>query len=531
MGWLWSAISSGAMHIALGLAKVVGVFITKAIVVPLVRLVNLLLSITVFNPESLGRGSVFGQAATDLWNVMMGVSAGVVLVMVVWNAFQMHLGTITNRGRKWPEIAEGVAIYGLMTAGGYEFIVTMLNLNNVFVKTMMSATGKLILGIGNANPTVGGVALATAIPAIAMLGDMLMPLIELAIVVLVLWAVITWAYRLFEMVFFTGMLPLTAAIASGGYRNALDWNVREVMGAVFTQTAMVLVWYTTWLIIGGKFTGQGAGLVNLVVGVAGFYSMTKAPAWLQGIIGHRHTGQGSIAAGVFAGSMLASGARSMLRATPVGAAAGQIMRARTAKAEAQVASWGNRQTVGEQTGLSGLAQGIKSRVASSSVGQRAQAVGQRMREDFQAADETMAGIPLAGAVYGGFKDVVKGTAGVAGQAVGAVRNAGSYAIQPRTTLGRHVQRAYADAAVARESAGGVRAAAVTGAVGAKAAMAQEGVPQDELQRRLGATAETGYSMGEPQRGVFLRARRASRGRRPAGGASSGSSDPKDPVYD
>lgn len=492
MGWLWSAMASGAGALAGVVAQTSGHLLTRFLVTPLLKVIMALLSATVFSHESV-RSGVFGEAAQQLWNVMAGLSGGVALFGMSWIAFQIHASALTGRHR-WQEAVEGLMVYGLTLAGGFALVGTLLHLNNVFVHALVADTGSLIQNLKDTNWSTGLVAAGAGIGAVAMFGEVLGPLVLLLIGLLLLFAVITWAYRLFELVVFTGTLPITAAAAVAGYRQALDWNVQEVLGAIFSQLVMAVVWYTTWLIVGGHFVGPGASLQNLVVGCVGFYSMTRAPQWLQGIIGHRHAGLGSIAGGVFAGEALSGSVRSLVRTTPLGAGLGAITQGMAERAQYQAASWGGGKSLGERLHLPALG----SRIAQGSMAKAARTAGER-------AEAT----PGLGLLARGGKTLAHGI----GHGVRPARNLLSYAVQPRVTLGRHVENAYSLSASAREGTAGIRASASLGAIGPTGTMTQQGINPHELGRRLGAPPEVGqdgrpvaFRLGSSQRGVYARAK-------------------------
>ncbi len=341
-----------------GLAKLItdtalGV-IAKYVLSPLLNLIELLLRLTVFHPETLQGPSagIIGTVAAELFKVMGGVSVGVALVAILWYAFGMHLTMLSGKDRAWTELLELGLVWMLMLLGGFAFVNAMLTLNDAFVASLLSGSSALISELHNGLAVlISGLFAGTAIFA---LGGVFWFLALGVIVVFLAWAVITWAYRTFELILFTAFLPVTAAIRISGFRNAFDWNLREVMGAVFSQAAMAVVWYATMALLGtstlssNAFVQGGQELVQILLAVVGFYSTAKAPSWIQQIIGNQSAGLGSIAAGAFVGATASRAASGLMKATPAGIATEQALGALKARTEGSLAQKAASPTVGER---------------------------------------------------------------------------------------------------------------------------------------------------------------------------------------
>lgn len=354
MGFILKILSGGVQGLAKLIVDTALGAVAKYVLGPLLNLIQLLLKLTVFHPETLSGPSagIVGTVAAELFKIMGGASVGVALVATLWYAFGMHLTMLSGKDRAWTELLELGLVWMLMLLGGFAFVSAMLTLNDAFVASLLSGSSAFISSLHNGLAAlIAGLLAGTAI---TLLGGIFWFLALGVIVVFLAWAVITWAYRTFELILFTSFLPVTAALRISGFRNAFDWNLREVMGAVFSQAAMAVVWYTTMAILGtstlssNAFVAGGQQLVEILLAVVGFYSMAKAPSWIQQIIGNQSAGLGSIAAGAFVGATASRAASGLMKATPAGIATEQALGALRARTEGNMAQKAAGPSVGER---------------------------------------------------------------------------------------------------------------------------------------------------------------------------------------
>lgn len=475
MNWLWNAIGSGAQFIVVAVFQVLGVatnsilsFLVKEIAIPL-------LNATVFAPFTLTgsgcanggttcEGHIVSAAFQTGWHVMAAASGGVALIMVLWSALRVHLGATSGSGSDKSGIVDGLVTWAAVLIGGQWFFETMLAVANGITVSLVTYGDKL------ANMVAGTPeASVTTVALLWVMAEFFGGVLLLVMVGIFMWLVITWLWRQVELVFFTSLLPILAALSIGGNKQAFEWGWNEAVGALFAQLAMAVAFYFAFLLMRsyplptGSWSGTAFGLafVHLLLGATTLYLVGKAPGMLASLTGHRHAGFGSVAAGVAAGSLMGRGMSTALRMSKGGAALHAIAKSKERSAEASAGAGGDRMTVGEMVmGTSNNRTAIGKRVDTAL--DRVKAGGGRAYSDAKEAFKGTSvgmGLSLAAESTAGKMAlfparVVAGAAGsVAKAAVMKARSAASYAVQPRTTLGRDLSRSYGNAGLAEAQIG------------------------------------------------------------------------------
>jgi len=467
--WLWSAISSGAESIVLALLNVVGTLFNVVLEVVLKDVIMPILKATVFAPFSLsGTGCVGGGTACEghiisaafqtAWHFMALASGGVALVMLAWAAMRAHLGAVSGSTDK-ASVVEGLVVWGAVLVGGQWFFVTMLDVANAITVQLVGYAENVTQMIPAASAS--GAAGAVAAALVYFFGEIAL----LALVAVLLWVIGVWIWRQIELVLYTSLLPVLAALSIGGNKQTFQWGWNEAVGALFSQLAMAVAFFIAFLLLrnyplpSGTPQGTQLGISLLHMGIGGFAFalVAKAPSMLSNITGHRHAGFGAIAGGVMAGTLMARGAQTAMRMTRGGAALHRIAQAKEQESERAVASWADRKTVGERIFGSGDQRTMVGRRVDSALAS-VRATAQRAGEAGMSTNVGM-GLALAAEswpgrqVMAGGKAVGRAALGVAGQVTGKARSVASYAIQPRTTLGRDLTRSYGAEGVAESEIG------------------------------------------------------------------------------
>ncbi|MCL6595824.1 MAG: hypothetical protein K6V73_06375 [Firmicutes bacterium] len=414
---------------------------------PLMYLATALLSATVFNPESLTGKGVVASAASEFWKVSALVSVGVALFGLAWGSFTRALSQMSPKPRDMTEVFEAATVYVAVFLAGYPFLAMFLGLANRVTTTMVAAASALN---GGSNHITLGIFAGAA----TVLGALLYPTSLLVIAALLLWACVSWVMRMVDLIFYVGLLPVTAALTFTGNKNAFEWNFSEAVGAILTQMAMAIAWYVAWLIFS---TPGGSPIVRLFVGIGAIALVTRAPGMLQQIVGHRTAGVAGLALGVAAGSLLSREARSAARMSPMGAALSEMGRQRQERAKAAAMRWAQGPSVGERLagtrlgkavsgGLKSAASGLSS--AASGAAERAGEAWQGLKSTAMAADPVLFGAMAAAetgarAAGAGAKAVAPIAYAGAKPVIQAARTAASLAYQPRVTLGRGLETSVA----------------------------------------------------------------------------------------
>lgn len=444
-----SQIASGASFVIGALLQVVGAFFDSLVQWLVTSVVEPLLRATLFAPTALTaagcpRGDaschVVASAFQTAWHVMAGASVGVALLMMLWGALRIHLGALSSGSVDKASVTEGVVTWAAVLVGGQFFFTTMLQVANRITLHLYSMSEGLARNF-TATASSGAHQATAVLSGAAAIGAYLFwPTALLILTLLLVWVMVVWIWRQVELVFFTCLVPVLAAISIGGNKQAFAWGWSEAVGALFSQLAMSVAFYIAFLFIGQNLVPPGglptAGpsfgtvLVKLILGAFALGMVAKAPSILKNVTGHQHAGIGAIAGGVMAGTLMARGAQTALRMSPGGAALHRMSESRQARAEQQAASWSDLPTVGQR--LAPVAQALGGTRAGTSLKGVVAGVGSAAAK----ADAKAHSVPLLGWVYGG---IARPAAGIA---VRTARTAASYAIQPRTTLGRNLVGSY-----------------------------------------------------------------------------------------
>ena len=311
----------------------------------------------------------------------------------------------------------------------------------------------------------------------AGIASLLYPASLLVVAGFIVWAIVMWVMRQVDVIFYVGLLPVTASLMFVGNRQSFDWNWNEAVGAVLSQMAMAVMWWLAFGLMGGSFVPPaphtnaafGTEMMHVLLGLGALTLVTRAPTMLQNVTGHRTAGVAGMAMGVAAGALASRGARTALSMTPAGQAGRMLVEGQQAKAKETVASWGDRtqhpsvreraansrtgKIVGDFAGrvAGGVGRAVSAtapvragRAAVSAVKGAAARVG-----EWESSEES--GVPGEVVAFAG--GAVGGAARVAGSIVGtgvrAARTGASMLYQRRATIGRMAISALGEAGKAR----------------------------------------------------------------------------------
>lgn len=515
MNWLWNAIGSGAALLVQALLKVIGTFLNSVLVQPLLQIIVLpLLGATLFQPFTLTGSGMVAQVAGAVWKTMQIASVGIALASLVWGAFRMTAGGISGKSNK-AEMVEGLGIYALTMAGGYTFLTILLSVANSVTGSLFNLSkGLAALSYNQAAPTGASLTLV-------VFYTFFQPLLMLGLLGALIWVVSIWVMRQVDLIFYTGLLPVTAALALTGNKQAFKWNWDEAVGAVLSQLAMAVAWWIGWVILGGDFgsastASPGSQVVHTIVGIAAIFMVGRAPRMLQSITGHQHAGVAGLALGAAGGILMAKGAQTAMRMSTGGQFMRQMSQAKQDKAADTLGSWAQGPSLAErfagtQTGMqagrlvsasmsqmSSAGRSVASVVSSGVSAVRRSGVGQAVESRARAVGagmNTLAGQDTpVGAVAGLAVSGAQGVAAAGRSAAGAVQSAGRAAqsvgkavISPKVSMGRAMEQSYGAQAASQDAADSRRVAAESASIGPEAVMQRRKLRPEAFNRLMGST--------------------------------------------
>lgn len=489
MSFPWNILLAPGIQLVEWLLNIIGNAMVTILIRPLVNYVIIpLLQSTIFGTidlsgQSSGIGGLIGRDAAAFWTLSAVLSLALALFSGVWGVLSTSLSTFSSQQRDYRTLLEGLLLYFLVLIGGYQFIALLTGITNQVVLSLVNESKAIVAFSNMAGQFDLTAAAATA--AVVLLGDVITPIIVLALVGALLWVVVSWIMRMVDIIFYTGLLPITAALTLTGNKTAFQWNLSEAVAAVITQAAMAITWYLAAALLTGNFDphhmqdwhiGIGTQLVQLLIGIFAFTLVARAPAMVQEVIGHRHAGVAGMALGVAAGGVAFSAARRLAGASRLGVATGRGLDRAEARSEEIVNNWGNRRTAGEAFAQSRVGQAMSGAVTK---------YGEKLSRSASTFVKKYPGAAKAGSVLAGAAAATAGSAPGRGvsRMIRGVRTAASYAYQPLTSMGRNVQASYGLAGDSRyNTETATLRSKVKGMSLGRAAYQERMAPEDLLQR-------------------------------------------------
>ncbi|MHB1926577.1 MAG: hypothetical protein ACYCRD_04845 [Leptospirillum sp.] len=393
---------------------------------------------TVFSPLSLTGGPI-GYAFNIAWIAMRDASGAVALAMLAWGVVRHNLSYISGKKVDRSEMAEGFMVWVAVVLGGTLFFTLLLTVADSVTVSMSHLAAVGAIQQLNCMPQEGALTGGLAIAGAGIVSMSLMPAALLVIAGILCWGVFVWLARLVDLVFYCSLLPVMAALSVGGDKKYFTWAFNEAMGAIFSQMAMAIAWWLAWLMFiqpTGPLSGIGTGIwsqfIHLGLLAVGLSLFARSPQLLQRITGHSSAGVVSLAMGVAAGSLMASGARSAFGASKMGVLSNKLKEGIAAKSASELEARG--QDAGPTVGR-GLATGLGAALHGDFKGAASKA---------KAAGLSSAGLKGSGSRFAaGAKDAARGVGQMATFGAGMV-------FAPGKTAGHFVARSSQRAAVRQD---------------------------------------------------------------------------------
>ena len=332
MGFIWDAIagcSTPGINFVTAIVLFIG-HLLSAVVGLVIALLNAVLQITILNTGGVttARTDLLGGGAVGaLGGLYLGMAAlGLLIagVAVVWAVIRHQESLLTGNRMESLRGLLGRALGAVVWIAAVPLALwAMIQVNDVLVNTLayqlhqvpfqFASSCKPAAAIGYGIASLGTSVITSAL--IYLFWDVL----ALALIVGILAALGQYFLRLFQIVFWGALLPVAAGTSvADPQRRAWTYVWGQVQGSIFTQAAMALgIYITEYVLIGGTpgvpfVAGHPAAssgatpnmLLSYMMGVAGFFVVSKIPRYFQEMQGHTVGGgseMGAIAGGYIMG--------------------------------------------------------------------------------------------------------------------------------------------------------------------------------------------------------------------------------------
>ena len=331
MGFIWDAIagcSTPGINFVTAIVLFIG-HLLSAVVGLVIALLNAVLQITILNTGGVttARTDLLGGGAVGaLGGLYLGMAAlGLLIagVAVVWAVIRHQESLLTGNRMESLRGLLGRALGAVVWIAAVPLALwAMIQVNDVLVNTLayqlhqvpfqFASSCKPAAAIGYGIASLGTSVITSAL--IYLFWDVL----ALALIVGILAALGQYFLRLFQIVFWGALLPVAAgASVADPQRRAWTYVWGQVQGSIFTQAAMAFgIYITEYVLIGGTpgipfvtaHTTVSAATPNMLLsymmGVAGFFVVSKIPRYFQEMQGHTVGGgseMGAIAGGYIMG--------------------------------------------------------------------------------------------------------------------------------------------------------------------------------------------------------------------------------------
>lgn len=455
MGWILSGLA-GLLGEVVRLILWIIAFIGDVIVWGAAQGVLWLLNHTIFEPFTLSPRTELGATLLHVWLLAACVSSGIALVEIAYGVLsRMTQGAIGGM-RSWGELFEGLMVWAAVLLGGWTALNLLLGVSNIATQAMVSGLHTMISQAWDPlhNPLIsknGNFVITAGLTA--YLGTVLIAVTQPASGILlmgsVVWVIGVWLMRQVDIVVYSGILPIMAALGIGGNKQPFKWAWSEAMGAVFSQLAMVtVIWIGMTFITTGvhQHASIGAAIIDSLLAMSTFVVAARAPEMLAQITGHRYASSGHMLANIAGGYLLGRGMEAAFRRSPLGQALAATQGGAEHKARETLTRWGSgrsaasiigqtlggwAQTLGGHVreGLGALPGGGRVLAAADRARSGVRHAGSRVRGTASQVWQAVRDTPFVGEVAGGVATAV----GTGAQHLG---HAARYVVEPQRSLGQ-----------------------------------------------------------------------------------------------
>ncbi len=232
------------------------------------------LQVTVF------RAFTLGAAAETVWAYSRDVSLAFLAAVLVYGVFRSMFAAAGGAATTPLALIPRAMLGAVMIAYSFQLVAFLLQVNNVFVASVIRAAG----GLRIENLLAGGLS-----------DGLLFLVMGLCLLLGVVYLVLTYYVRGAEIVLLTALLPLAGALWTLE-EAAQIWSavLGEILVLIFFQSGQALVfWLFLGLGVGQGPTGAGATLDHYMTALAGIWVAIKVPGLLRNLLGSRTGGHGN----------------------------------------------------------------------------------------------------------------------------------------------------------------------------------------------------------------------------------------------
>ncbi len=301
------------------------------------KLIGALLEHTLFAQVSLAPGSDLAQALEPVLQGTRTAAQALLSFLLAYGFFRQMLAPSSDLRATHPSVLVPRAV--MAVAIGYaarDIVAIPLDIANGITSYFLDliARGPDVQGtlLGN------GTKLAAVAGTGALAWTLIQPVLYLAAAMFLAWVVGSYFVRKLELVFFTGLLPLGAALwtldIGAGLWGAL---LVEVLAVIFYQPLQVMLWYLAQrFMFGPAMTPLGA-IEAFITGLVALYYMTQVPRLLRQFLGHGIGGGVLFGGEVAAGYLAARGLQGAWGASAAGQTVGSVTAGWRARTQAELA--------------------------------------------------------------------------------------------------------------------------------------------------------------------------------------------------
>ncbi len=280
---------------------------------------------TALSPTSTS-GPIY-HAMIKGYMVFWGLTGAILLASFLWGLWNIQRYSLSGGGVQ-DDVRQLISrLVGavLLVLFGWVMIYAMLSVNNSIVDTVnRTITSGLLTNIKDLDPlnnlsqyhqnqsTMFDIGSAVSSAAIDLLMplilDLFMEIVIILLIVFMIWAIVLWVGRQFELIFWMTLWSPTAALTvADPRRKYFEYVKNQMVGLIFTQAMMAIAIYIVIQLPSWLDTSRAGGLANganeLFVGLikwglmtAGFWFVTRIPRYWREVNGHSTSGGHEIAA-------------------------------------------------------------------------------------------------------------------------------------------------------------------------------------------------------------------------------------------
>ncbi len=276
-------------------------------------------------------GIVMGDYKT-LYASLSGMVAAIAVAAFVYRLFHVQVEGLTgHRREEMHSLAGRTLLVFAWMGGGVLFLRTILAINDtvvrVFTKSMALDAWKGVCATPANAATQGMLHVGTA-AGTGLIVFVFSEFFMMVAIGLILFVVIQWIARLFEVLWWATLMPIALAVSLADPAQKMwEFVKSNLIGAVFVQSCMAFgFWMITKLFMqsGTLFHGgTAADILNTGMALAGFWFIGKLPQYWQQLNGHVTSG-GHETAGLAMGYMAGRLGSQVLASTTGGQILGQM---------------------------------------------------------------------------------------------------------------------------------------------------------------------------------------------------------------